>query len=79
MAAPVLSTGTYFIQVMADEASVDPDFDFTLDVDLGSCAPDNDDWADAAAIAGESGSTDGTNVGATTEAGEPLALTHALA
>ena len=38
--------------------------------------PANDDWADAAAIAGESGSTDGTNVGATTEAGEPLSLSH---
>ena len=58
--ASVVSTGTYFIQVMADEASVDPGFDFTLDVSaLGP--PENDDWADAIALTGASGTTDGTN------------------
>ena len=68
--ASVVSTGTYFIQVMADEASVDPGFDFTLDLSAVG-PPENDDWADAIALTGASGTTNGTNDGATVESGEP--------
>ncbi len=38
----------------------------------GSAAPSNDNFANAARISGATGSTSGSNVGATCEAGEPL-------
>ena len=70
-----VETGSfYYVQVMSNDTPTNPNFDFTLDIQVSTPAPPNDDWANAAAISEDAGSTDGTNVDATTEAGEPLAL-----
>jgi PASTA domain len=48
---------------------------FTLDLRL---SPHNDDFIDAVALAGDAGSVDGTNVGASSEAGEPEYLGNSV-
>jgi CSLREA domain-containing protein len=64
---------TYYVQIGLGsvDATAGP---FTLSWTLG---PTNDDFVNRIQLSGASGSTTGTNVGATTEPSEPLALTAA--